>query len=70
MDDTSCGRVAILTSGGDAPGINAAVRAATMALSSQGLDVLGVYRCLPASSASQYRIPQPNNPESFESPDC
>lgn len=42
MDDTSCRRVAILTSGGDAPGMNAAVRAATMALSSQGLDVLGV----------------------------
>ena len=35
-------RVAILTSGGDAPGMNAAVRAATRAALTQGLEVYAV----------------------------
>jgi 6-phosphofructokinase 1 len=35
-------RIAILTSGGDAPGMNAAVRAATRAALAQGWDVYGV----------------------------
>ena len=39
---TSKRRLAILTSGGDAPGMNAAIRAATMVGLSQGLDVFGV----------------------------
>ncbi len=36
--------IAILTSGGDAPGMNAAVRAATMVARSQGVRVLGIRR--------------------------
>lgn len=35
-------RIAILTSGGDAPGMNAAVRAAAMVALSRGVDVVGV----------------------------
>jgi 6-phosphofructokinase 1 len=37
-------RLAILTSGGDAPGMNAAVRAATLIALSQGYEVFGVQR--------------------------
>ncbi len=37
-------RIAILTSGGDAPGMNAAVRAATLVARAAGVDVLGIER--------------------------
>ncbi len=37
-------RVGIVTSGGDAPGMNAAVRAATLVARSQGCDVVGIRR--------------------------
>jgi 6-phosphofructokinase 1 len=37
-------RIAILTSGGDAPGMNAAIRAATMIGRTAGADVLGIER--------------------------
>ena len=37
-------RIAILTSGGDAPGMNAAIRAATLVARAQGVDVVGVER--------------------------
>jgi 6-phosphofructokinase 1 len=37
-------RLAILTSGGDAPGMNAAIRAATLIARAGGVDVLGVER--------------------------
>lgn len=37
-------KLAILTSGGDAPGMNAAIRAATLVAHAQGVDVLGVER--------------------------
>ncbi len=37
-------RIAILTSGGDAPGMNAAVRAATLVALAQGVEVFGVLR--------------------------
>jgi 6-phosphofructokinase 1 len=37
-------RIAILTSGGDAPGMNAAVRAATLIARAAGVDVLGIER--------------------------
>ncbi len=37
-------RIAVLTSGGDAPGMNAAVRAVTRCALTQGWDVLGVQR--------------------------
>jgi 6-phosphofructokinase 1 len=36
--------IGVLTSGGDAPGMNAAVRAVTRAAISQGLDVKAIYR--------------------------
>lgn len=36
-------KIAILTSGGDAPGMNAAIRAVTRAALSNGLEVFGVY---------------------------
>jgi 6-phosphofructokinase 1 len=38
------GRIAVLTSGGDAPGMNAAIRAATIVAASRGREVLGVER--------------------------
>lgn len=37
-------RIAVLTSGGDAPGMNAAVRAVTRTALEQGVEVYGVYR--------------------------
>src|SRR5262245_29031397 len=37
-------RIAILTSGGDAPGMNEAIRAATLAGASRGHSVLGIRR--------------------------
>jgi len=47
-DDTAqssaVSRVAILTSGGDAPGMNAAIRTATMFLISNGIEVWGIKR--------------------------
>jgi 6-phosphofructokinase 1 len=39
-----CKRVAILTSGGDAPGMNAAIRAATLVGRAAGVDVVGIER--------------------------
>ena len=38
------GRIAILTSGGDAPGMNAAIRAATLVGLAKGADVVGIER--------------------------
>lgn len=38
------GRIAILTSGGDAPGMNAAIRAAALVAISRGVEVFGVQR--------------------------
>jgi len=37
-------RIGVLTSGGDAPGMNAAVRAVTRTAISHGVDVMGIYR--------------------------
>src|SRR5215510_10811807 len=39
-----CKRIAVLTSGGDAPGMNAAIRAATLIGRALGADVLGIER--------------------------
>ena len=41
---TELKRIAVLTSGGDAPGMNAAIRAVTRAAINQGIDVLGIQR--------------------------
>jgi 6-phosphofructokinase 1 len=41
---SGCKRVAILTSGGDAPGMNAAIRAATLVGRSLGIEIFGVER--------------------------
>lgn len=37
-------RIGVLTSGGDAPGMNAAIRAVTRAALSRGIEVMGIYR--------------------------
>ena len=37
-------RIGVLTSGGDAPGMNAAVRAVTRAALARGVEVIGIYR--------------------------
>ena len=37
-------KIAVLTSGGDAPGMNAAIRAVARTGLSKGAEVLGVYR--------------------------
>lgn len=37
-------RIGVLTSGGDAPGMNAAIRAVTRAALSNGVEVMGIYR--------------------------
>jgi 6-phosphofructokinase 1 len=44
MEDRPIRRVAIMTSGGDAPGMNAAIRAITRTALQHGLEVLGFYR--------------------------
>jgi 6-phosphofructokinase 1 len=41
---TACQRIAILTSGGDAPGMNAAIRAAALVGRAAGMDVVGIER--------------------------
>jgi 6-phosphofructokinase 1 len=41
---SGCKRIAILTSGGDAPGMNAAVRAATLVGLAQGAEMFGIER--------------------------
>ncbi|MDR2145440.1 MAG: 6-phosphofructokinase [Tannerella sp.] len=42
MSEIKC--IGVLTSGGDAPGMNAAIRAVTRAAIAQGMDVKGIYR--------------------------
>lgn len=42
--DSTVKRLGILTSGGDAPGMNAAVRAATLVAIANGCEVLGIHR--------------------------
>ena len=37
-------RIGILTSGGDAPGMNAAIRAITRAALDRGVEVMGIYK--------------------------
>ena len=37
-------RIGVLTSGGDAPGMNAAIRAVTRTAISHGVEVMGIYR--------------------------
>ena len=37
-------KIGVLTSGGDAPGMNAAVRAVTRAALSKGMEVVGIQR--------------------------
>ena len=36
-------RIAVLTSGGDAPGMNAAIRAVVRKAISEGMEVFGIY---------------------------
>ena len=44
MSNTSIQRIAVFTSGGDAPGMNAAIRAVVRTASYHHLDVFGIYR--------------------------
>ena len=44
MPGSGCKRIAVLTSGGDAPGMNAAIRAAALVGRSLGADIVGVER--------------------------
>ena len=37
-------RIGVLTSGGDSPGMNAAVRAVTRAAIAKGVEVMGIYK--------------------------
>ena len=37
-------RIGVLTSGGDAPGMNAAIRAITRSALTRGVEVMGIYR--------------------------
>ena len=39
-------RIGILTSGGDAPGMNAVIRAVTRMSIANDIEVLGIFRCL------------------------
>ena len=41
---TGCKRIAMLSSGGDAPGMNAAIRAAALVGRSLGADIVGIER--------------------------
>ena len=43
-------KIGILTSGGDSPGMNAAIRAATLVGIAHGREVIGIERGLQASS--------------------
>ena len=55
--------IGILTSGGDAPGMNAAIRAVTRAAIYNGLQVKGIYRgCL------LYTSPSPRDPKTSRMP--
>ena len=47
--------IAVLTAGGDAPGMNAAVRAVTRTALGRGLRVLGVQRAYEGMAAGQVR---------------
>ncbi len=54
-------KIAVLTSGGDAPGMNAAARAVVRAALSQGMEVMGVYR---GYAGLMNGIMEPMNPRS------
>ena len=41
---TSCSKIGVLTSGGDAPGMNACIRAVTRGATARGIDVAGIKR--------------------------
>ena len=43
-DDIVMKKIGVLTSGGDAPGMNAAIRAVVRAALSKGMEVMGIYR--------------------------
>jgi 6-phosphofructokinase 1 len=52
-------RLAILTSGGDAPGMNAAIRAATLVAMAKGYEVIGVERGYRGLLNGEFRTLQP-----------
>ena len=62
-------RIAVLTSGGDAPGMNAAIRAVVEQGLHHGIEVLGVrfgYKGLVEGEANQISKCRPSKPEQRE----
>ena len=51
--------IGILTSGGDAPGMNAAIRAVTRAAIYNGLQVKGIYRGQRSGDRRNQRVQEP-----------
>ncbi len=54
-------RIAIVTSGGDAPGMNAAIRAVTRLAYTRGIDVVGFERGWDGLIANTYRALTPRS---------
>ena len=49
-------KIAILTSGGDAPGMNAAIRAVVRVARKKGLEVYGVYEGYKGLEKAKYNV--------------
>ena len=50
-------RIAVLTSGGDAPGMNAAIRAVVRQAISEGMEVFGIYTGINGSTRGFLHVP-------------
>jgi 6-phosphofructokinase 1 len=59
--DKTMKRIGLVTSGGDAPGMNAAIRAVTRVACSEGLEVLGFERGWDGLINNKFRILSPRN---------
>ncbi len=59
--DKTMKRIGLVTSGGDAPGMNAAIRAVTRVAYSEGLEVLGFERGWDGLISNKFRILSPRN---------
>ncbi len=69
MSNIKCKRIAILTSGGDAPGMNAAIRAVVLAAHHYHIDVIGFYHgyngLISAESINQAKLIELNDVSSI-----
>ena len=52
-------KIAVLTSGGDAPGMNAAIRAVVRSARSYGLEVIGIHEGYKPTSMTVPPLPAP-----------